>query len=114
MAQICDAELQRLLKKIERLERENERLQQENERLLWAGQPPPHSRSDGRDAGSRSPRQCPACGGPVAETDLVEQYQTELPEPRVQRIRFRIPVGRCQRCGRRVQGRHPRQTSDAC
>lgn len=28
-------------------------------------------------------------------------------------IRFRIHVGRCQRCGHRVQGRHPRQTSDA-
>ena len=37
----------------------------------------------------------------------------EIPEPRVERIEFRIHVGCCRRCRRRVQGRHPRQTSDA-
>jgi hypothetical protein len=30
----------------------------------------------------------------------------------VERIEFRIHVGRCGRCRRRVQRRHPRQTSD--
>jgi hypothetical protein len=31
----------------------------------------------------------------------------------VHRIRFRVHVGCCRRCGQRVQGRHPQQTSDA-
>ena len=59
------------------------------------------------------PPRCPHCGGSLDETDVVDQYQTEIPEPRVQYIRFRVHVGRCRNCGRRAQGRHPRQTSDA-
>src|SRR5208283_1477422 len=38
---------------------------------------------------------------------------TEIPQPQVERIEFHIHFGRCKGCGRRVQGRHPRQTSDA-
>ena len=34
-----------------------------------------------------------------------------MPRPVV--TRFIIEVGRCQVCGRRLQGRHPEQTSDA-
>jgi transposase len=56
---------------------------------------------------------CPHCGGKLEETRIENQYQTEIPEPHVDRIQFHIHLGRCQRCGRRVQGRHPRQTSDA-
>jgi len=56
---------------------------------------------------------CPHCGGALEETGIEKQYQTEIPQPQVEQIEFRIHVGRCQRCGRRVQGRHPRQTSDA-
>ncbi len=59
------------------------------------------------------PAACPECGGQVTETEVVDQYQTEIPTPRVQHIRFRVHVGCCERCGQRVQGRHPRQTSDA-
>jgi transposase len=58
------------------------------------------------------PEACPHCGGGVAETSHVEQFQTDLPRRPILR-RFRIPVGHCQRCGKRVQGRHPLQTSDA-
>jgi hypothetical protein len=36
-----------------------------------------------------------------------------MPQPKVERIEFRIHADRCKRCGERVQGRHPRQTSDA-
>ena len=39
-------------------------------------------------------------------------YQEEIVRRTVVR-RFDIAVGRCRRCGRRVQGRHPLQTSDA-
>jgi transposase len=59
------------------------------------------------------PGRCPQCGGEIAETGVVEQYQTEIPEPQVERIRFRVHVGRCRWCGRRVRGRHPRQSSHA-
>ena len=59
------------------------------------------------------PSCCPHCGGELVETGIENQYQTEIPKPRVERIRFHIHVGRCRRCGRRVQGRHPHQTSDA-
>jgi transposase len=59
------------------------------------------------------PEQCPHCGGGVRESEVVSQYQTEIPEPRVERIEFRIHGERCRACGARVQGRHRRQTSDA-
>ena len=59
------------------------------------------------------PTRCPRCGGGVEETGVVSQYQTEIPEPRVERIEFRIHQGRCRRCRRAVQGRHPRQRSEA-
>jgi len=42
-----------------------------------------------------------------------EQYQTELADPRVITTRFRVGVGRCHGCRRRIQGRHPEQASDA-
>lgn len=60
------------------------------------------------------PDRCPYCGGPVEESEVRVQYQTDIPE-RVptKTTRFQIHVGRCQRCQRRVPGRHPRQTSDA-
>jgi transposase len=59
------------------------------------------------------PSRCPRCRGELEECETVSQFQTEIPEPRVERIEFRIHVGRCRHCRRRVQGRHPRQTSDA-
>jgi hypothetical protein len=34
------------------------------------------------------PWRCPHCGSGVKETGAVSQYQTEIPEPRVQRIDF--------------------------
>jgi transposase len=49
----------------------------------------------------------------VEEEETVSQFQTEIPPPQVERIEFRIHVGRCRCCRRRVQGRHPRQTSNA-
>ena len=44
------------------------------------------------------PTRCSHCGGKVEETGVVSQYQTEIPEPRVERIEFRIHQGRCRRC----------------
>lgn len=59
------------------------------------------------------PTACPACGGALAETRVADQFQEDLPLVRPQVRRFRIHIGHCRGCGRRVQGRHPQQTSDA-
>lgn len=56
---------------------------------------------------------CPDCGGVIAEVEVIPQYQTDLPPIQPVTTRFDIHVGQCQGCGKRVQGRHPEQTSDA-
>jgi transposase len=58
------------------------------------------------------PQACPKCGGPVRETEVAPQYQTEIPRRPLIR-QFHVHVGCCRDCGQRVQGRHPLQTSDA-
>jgi len=59
------------------------------------------------------PDACPHCGGRrVSETEMATQYQAEIPRRPIHR-QFDIHVGQCDDCGRRVQGRHELQTSDA-
>jgi transposase len=58
------------------------------------------------------PRVC-ECGGEVEEEGVFDQWQTDVPPVRPIRRRFRVHVGRCRKCGRRVQPRHPLQASDA-
>ena len=53
------------------------------------------------------------CGGEIDHERTEYQYQDELPEPRAIRRRFAVHIGKCRGCGRRHQGRHPFQTSDA-
>jgi transposase len=132
-----------LKREIEALKKENARLQRLLEEALRAvkRQAAPFSRQNpkaapekpGRKPGKRYgrpyrrpipeqvdeiievplPSRCPRCRGELEECETVSQFQTEIPEPRVEHIEFRIHVGRCRHCRRRVQGRHPRQTSDA-
>lgn len=59
------------------------------------------------------PACCPHCGDGLDFERWAEQFQTDLPELRPTVTRFRVGVGRCRGCKRRVQGRHPEQTSDA-
>jgi transposase len=58
------------------------------------------------------PKQC-SCGGAVDSQGTVNLYEMDLPRvaPRVRK--FTCGFGYCGRCGRRVQGRHPLQTSQA-
>jgi transposase len=56
---------------------------------------------------------CPDCGGRVRETHVAAQYHEDLPPVGPIVRRFDIHVGECRGCHRRVQGRHPLQTSDA-
>ncbi len=135
-------ENERLRKEIERLKQETERLRRELEAALRASkrQAAPHSRGNpkanpqrpGRKPGCGYGRQacrpiparvderiavplpahCPHCGGGVESESCETQYQEEIVRRTVVR-RFDIAVGRCRACRRRVQGRHPLQTSDA-
>jgi len=129
-------------REIDRLKQENERLRRELEAALRAGkrQAAPHSRGKpkgnpkrpgrkpGRDYGKHAcrptpsrvhetirvplPERCPQCGGGVEFQRRESQYQEEIVRRTVVR-RFDIAVGCCRDCRRRVQGRHPWQTSDA-
>ena len=59
------------------------------------------------------PDACPSCGGDVELKAVADQYQTDIPPVRPRVLRVRVQVGACRQCGQRVQGRNPRQTSDA-
>jgi transposase len=59
------------------------------------------------------PTHCPTCDGALRETGIATQYQEELPVQRPLVRAFDVHIGHCLACGRRVQGRHPLQTSDA-
>jgi transposase len=59
------------------------------------------------------PERCPRCGGRQFIDERVEhQYQVEIPRRPIHR-QFNVSVARCTCCDKRVQGRHPLQTSDA-
>src|SRR5205807_3605848 len=56
---------------------------------------------------SRAGNKYPDCGGPLTVERVESQYQEEIVR------RFLIPICCCDQCQKRVQGRHPLQTSDA-
>ena len=59
------------------------------------------------------PTACPDCGGAVEVTGVASQYQEDVPQVEPIVRHFKIEVGHCSQCRRRVQGRHRLQTSDA-
>jgi transposase len=123
--------------------RQNERLKQQLETARRAGfrqaapfakdRPQGHGGRPGRRAGARYgrrarrpipaqvdetyaaplPAACPSCGGTITCTRVTAQSQEDLPVVRPIVRRFDVSVGRCVACGRRAQGRHPLQTSNA-
>jgi transposase len=72
--------------------------------------PPPDRIDEVLDA--PLPDSCPDCGGAVSQTGRATQYQAETPRRPLIR-QFHVRLGRCSCCGKRLQGRHPLQTSDA-
>jgi transposase len=58
-----------------------------------------------------APAHC-ECGGCLEVERIEPQYQQEIVRKTIWR-RFDIAICRCQKCHKRVQGRDPRQTSDA-
>jgi transposase len=138
-----EADLRRSEAERQRLRRENEKLKDELETARRAvyRQAAPFSRGTrvaapkrpGRHAGAGYgrcghrpppphiderydvplPATCPHCQGAVRRVRVATQYHEELPVQRPLVRAFRIAIGRCPHCRRRVQGRHPLQTSDA-
>lgn len=136
-----EQERERLKQEQERLRRENEKLKRQLEEAQRANkrQAAPFSRrrqkenpkTPGRKSGSAygrrsskpipekvdeviaipAPTQC-ECGGELKLESIERQYQQEIVRRTIWR-RFDIPICRCQKCHKRVQGRDPRQTSDA-
>jgi transposase len=136
-------ENERLRAERERLREVNERLRGEVEALRRAArrQAAPFSRNDpvltpkragrkpgaayGRRAHRRPPERvdqvvavglpacCPGCGGELVLERVAVQHVKDLPATLPLVTRYQIQIGRCRSCGRRVQPRHPGQTSDA-
>jgi transposase len=60
------------------------------------------------------PKVCPHCSGQLEVERVACQYQEDLLPPRSSKITcYQVQIGRCHGCRRRVQPRHPEQTSDA-
>lgn len=103
----------------DRLKRQNDRLKQQLDAARRAGaaygrrgrRPRPQCVDETYTAAL--PPTCPDCGGAVQLTRVAAQYQEDLPIVRPVVRHFNVQVGCCGQCGRRVQGRHPLQTSDA-
>jgi len=74
--------------------------------------PPPEADQIDEIHEARLPDSCEHCGGPIEFIEVKQQYQTEVPRKPTRR-QFNVHIGRCCNCGRRAQGRHPLQTSDA-
>ena len=56
---------------------------------------------------------CPFCGGEVDEQGTDEQYVVDVPPVQPHVTKYVNHHGRCKQCGRRVDSRHPDQTSTA-
>ncbi|HXP17892.1 MAG TPA: IS66 family transposase [Terriglobales bacterium] len=134
-------EQQRLRREQERLRQENDRLKRQLEEAQRANKrqaapfsrgrrkanPKPPGRKSGAAYGQHHrkaipeqvdeviavplPAQC-GCGGALEVEKVEPQYQQEVVRKTIWR-RFDIVIGRCRVCHQRVQGRDPRQTSDA-
>lgn len=58
------------------------------------------------------PERSPCCGSEIENLHVENQYQTEIIR-KTKVTRFHVHIGNCAKCGRRIQGRDSRQTSDA-
>jgi transposase len=124
------AENERLRGQVEELRRASKRQAAPFSRGAPKRDPKRPGRRPGEEYGTRAHREapghvdeeilvglpdgCPCCGGELDLERWADQYQEDIVVPvRGHVRRFRVAVGRCGRCGRRAQGRHALQTSDA-
>lgn len=131
-----------LRKQLEKALSEIERLRKELEEALRAAKrqaapfgrkrkkkdPKPPGRKGGTGYGERASRPVPervdeeipvplpaeseCCGAGIVYERTTPQFQEDIVRKTIVR-RFDVEIGQCACCGRRVQGRHPLQTSDA-
>ena len=122
------AEVERLRRTLEEALRKGKRQSAPFSRNTPKADPKPPGRKAGAQYGARAGRRipdrvdeqirvplpptCGHCGGAVVFEETQPQFQEDIVRRTVVR-RFDVAVGLCQDCGRRVQGRHPLQTSDA-
>lgn len=66
-----------------------------------------------RELDASLPDGCPHCGGHILADGMHDQFVCEVPKAEPIITRFRIQVGHCTNCRRRIQGHHPEQHSDA-
>lgn len=133
--------IEQLERENERLRQENERLRKLLEEALRKlkrqaapfsrnrpkANPKQPGRKPGAEYGTRGARPAPpvvreqytaalpehcSCGGEICHDRTVEQYQEDILRQKIARL-FEVQVGHCRRCGKRAQGRHALQTSDA-
>ena len=120
-------ENEKLKKQLEEAQRANKRQAAPFSRGRVKPNPNPPGRKSGSAYGQRHSKAIPEqvdeviavpppprceCGGPLEVERIEPQYQQEIVRRTFWR-RFDIPICRCQKCHKRVQGRDPRQTSDA-
>lgn len=138
-----ERELRRLRRENERLREENARLRTELDKArrdgkrqagpFSKGPPKAHPNRPGRQPGDHYgqkahrppperigkvieatlPTWCPECRGRIQETGVEAQFHVDLPPVVPDVTQFNVHIGQCEICGRRVQGRHSQQTSDA-
>ncbi len=141
-AQAC-REVRRLDREVGRLREENARLRVELDKVRREGRrqagpfskgapktnPRPPGRRPGEDYGPKAHRRppervdevleaplpacCPDCAGRIEDLRVERQFHVELPPVVPHVTQFNVHIGKCEVCGKRVQGRHGRQTSDA-
>lgn len=71
-------------------------------------------RAPDRVLGAPLPQSCPGCGCTESvRLRTAAQWMEDLPHPVTIVTRFDVAIGACCGCGRRLQGRHPEQISDA-
>jgi transposase len=124
-----EAQVKQLQQRLEELSRSAKRQAAPFSRGLPRVDPKRPGRKSGEDYGTKAfravppvideihdaplPARCPRCGNNAfIDTRIEHQYQVEIPRRPIYR-QFNVSVARCTCCRRRVQGRHPLQTSDA-
>lgn len=122
-------QIKRLQGRLEQARRAGKRQAAPFSRGTKKADPKPPGRKPGDAYGVKARRQPPApervdehvdvpagdcvCGGAVMVEDVVDQFQEEIVPAHTRMRCYRVALGRCTQCRRRVRGRHPDQTSDA-
>jgi len=120
------AELERLKGRLEEVERAGKRQAAPFSKGPAKANPKRPGRKAGHSPAHRSrpeqvqrvleaelPTGCPFCGGELTNHRVEEQFVIDIPpvEPTV--TQFNVHIADCASCGKRVQGRHAEQISDA-